>query len=130
ELAVIPQTSTISSHLPRAVGVAWSIARAKRLGAECAWPDDAVVCCSFGDASVNHSTAAGAINSACHAAYQGLPMPLRLVCEDNGLGISVPTPHDWVRRAYGNRPSLAYFAADGCDPSAAFDTACEAAAHV
>ncbi|AZQ39024.1 MFS transporter [Streptomyces cyaneochromogenes] len=130
ELAVIPQTSTIASHLPRAVGVAWSIARAKRLGAECAWPGDAVVCCSFGDASVNHSTAAGAINSACHAAYQGIPMPVLFVCEDNGLGISVPTPHDWVRRAYGNRPSLAYFAADGCDPAAAFDTACEAVAHV
>nr|WP_260859528.1 transketolase C-terminal domain-containing protein [Streptomyces cupreus] len=130
ELAVIPQTSTISSHLPRAVGVAWSIARAKRLGTECAWPGDAVVCCSFGDASVNHSTAAGAINSACHAAYQGLPMPILFVCEDNGLGISVPTPHDWVRRAYGNRPSLAYFAADGCDPQAAFDTACEAVDHV
>ncbi|MGW7406172.1 thiamine pyrophosphate-dependent enzyme [Streptomyces sp. NPDC054833] len=130
ELAVIPQTSTISSHLPRAVGVAWSIARAKRLGTECAWPDDAVVCCSFGDASANHSTAAGAINSACHAAYQGLPMPVLFVCEDNGLGISVPTPHDWVRRAYGNRPGLAYFAADGCDPSAAFDTAREAVAHV
>ncbi|MFI7412917.1 thiamine pyrophosphate-dependent enzyme [Streptomyces sp. NPDC049627] len=130
ELAVIPQTSTIASHLPRAVGVAWSIARAKRLGAECAWPGDAVVCCSFGDASVNHSTAAGAVNSTCHAAYRGLPMPVLFVCEDNGLGISVPTPHDWVRHAYGNRPGLAYFAADGCDPSAAFDTAREAVAHV
>ncbi len=130
ELAVIPQTSTIASHLPRAVGAAWSIARAKRLGTECAWPGDAVVCCSFGDASVNHSTAAGAINSACHAAYQGLPMPILFVCEDNGLGISVPTPHDWVRHAYGNRPGLAYFAADGCDPQAAFATAREAVAHV
>lgn len=130
ELAVVPQTSTISSHLPRAVGVAWSIARAKRLGAECAWPGDAVVCCSFGDASANHSTATGAINSACHTAYQGLPMPVLFVCEDNGLGISVPTPHDWVRQAYGSRPGLAYFAADGCDPSAAFATAYEAVAHV
>lgn len=130
ELAVIPQTSTIASHLPRAVGVAWSIARAKRLGTECAWPGDAVVCCSFGDASVNHSTAAGAINSACHAAYQGLPMPILFVCEDNGLGISVPTPHDWVRQAYSNRPSLTYFAADGCDPQAAFNTAYEAVTHV
>ncbi|GAA2492019.1 thiamine pyrophosphate-dependent enzyme [Streptomyces longisporus] len=130
ELAVIPQTSTIASHLPRAVGVAWSIARAKRLGTECAWPADAVVCCSFGDASVNHSTAAGAVNSACHAAYQGLPMPILFVCEDNGLGISVPTPPDWVRRAYGDRPALAYFAADGCDPQAAYDTAREAVAHV
>ena len=45
---------------------------------------------SFGDASANHSTAAGAINAAGYAAYQGLPVPLLFVCEDNGLGISVP----------------------------------------
>ena len=41
---------------------------------------------------MNHSTAVGAINTAMHAAYQGLPMPLLLVCEDNGIGISVKTP--------------------------------------
>ena len=44
------------------VGVAFSIARAKKLGVACAWPDDAITVCSFGDASVNHSTAVGAIN--------------------------------------------------------------------
>ena len=33
ELAIIPQTSTIASHLPRAVGVAFAIDRARRLGA-------------------------------------------------------------------------------------------------
>ena len=32
ELAVIPQTSTIASHLPRAVGVAFAIDRARKLG--------------------------------------------------------------------------------------------------
>ena len=32
DLHIIPQTSTIASHLPRAVGVAFSIARAKKLG--------------------------------------------------------------------------------------------------
>src|SRR5947209_8164937 len=57
ELAVIPQTSTIASHLPRAVGVAFAIERAKRLGVASAWPTDAVVVCSFGDASLNHATA-------------------------------------------------------------------------
>ena len=31
-LAVIPQTSTIASHLPRAVGVAFAIDRARKLG--------------------------------------------------------------------------------------------------
>ena len=59
DLAVIPQTSTIASHLPRAVGVAFAIDRARKLGVECAWPGDAVVVCSFGDASVNHADRAG-----------------------------------------------------------------------
>ncbi|AQA23260.1 dehydrogenase E1 component family protein [Rhodococcus sp. MTM3W5.2] len=92
DLAVIPQTSTIASHLPRAVGVAFAIGRARRLGVDSPWPADAVAVCSFGDASANHSTAVGAINAAALGAYQGLPVPLLLVCEDNGIGVSVPTP--------------------------------------
>jgi Transposase IS116/IS110/IS902 family len=40
--AVIPQISTIASHLPRAVGVAFAIERAKRLGVACAWPSSAM----------------------------------------------------------------------------------------
>src|SRR6266540_109204 len=129
-LAVIPQTSTIASHLPRAVGTAFAVERAKRTGVSCAWPADAVVVCSFGDASVNHSTATGAINAACHCAYQRLPMPLLLVCEENGLGISVRTPEGWVRSAYGNRPGLRYLAADGCDLADAYDAALQAVAWV
>ena len=97
DLNIIPQTSTIASHLPRAVGVAFSIARAKKLGVASPWPDDAVTVCSFGDASANHSTAVGAINTAVHAAYQGMPMPLLFVCEDNGIGISVKTPRGRCR---------------------------------
>ncbi|AEV76260.1 pyruvate/2-oxoglutarate dehydrogenase complex, dehydrogenase component beta subunit [Mycolicibacterium rhodesiae NBB3] len=128
DLHIIPQTSTIASHLPRAVGVAFSIARAKKLGVACAWPDDAIAVCSFGDASVNHSTAVGAINCALHASYQGVPMPLLFVCEDNGIGISVPTPRGWIEQTYGNRDGLAYFAADGSDLAATFDAAA-AAAH-
>ncbi|MBA2772656.1 MAG: MFS transporter, partial [Nocardioidaceae bacterium] len=69
-LAVIPQTSTIASHLPRAVGVAFSIHRARRLGVPCPWPSDAVTICSFGDASADHSTATGAINAAIQVGYQ------------------------------------------------------------
>ena len=86
-LAVIPQTSTIASHLPRAVGVAFAIDRARKLGVTLRWPGDAIAVTSFGDASANHSTATGAINTACQVAYQGLPMPVLFVCEDNGLGI-------------------------------------------
>src|SRR6516165_9788017 len=40
DLAVIPQTSTIASHLPRAVGVAFAIDRARKLGVTSRWPDD------------------------------------------------------------------------------------------
>lgn len=127
DLNIIPQTSTIASHLPRALGVAFSIARARKLDVTCAWPDDAVTVCSFGDASANHSTAVGAINAALHAAYQGLPMPLLFVCEDNGIGISTKTPRGWVARTYAHREGLEYFAADGCDVTDAFDTALAAA---
>lgn len=108
ELAVVPQTSTIASHLPRAVGLAFALGRARRLGVEPAFPADSVVVASLGDASVNHSTAAGAVNAAIQVAYRGLPLPLLLVVEDNGLGISTPTPAGWVEHALGSRPGLRY----------------------
>ena len=130
DLNIIPQTSTIASHLPRAVGVAFSIARAKKLRVECPWPSDALAVCSFGDASVNHSTAVGAINTAMHGAYQGLPIPLLFVCEDNGIGISVKTPNGWVARAYATRDGLEYFSADGSDLAGTFDTTAAAAEWV
>ena len=130
DLAIIPQTSTIASHLPRAVGVAFAIERAARLGVDCEWPLDAVTVCSFGDASANHSTAVGAINTATNLAYRGLPLALLLVCEDNGLGISVPTAPGWIAAAYGARVGLEYFAADGCDVVDAVDAADRAAQWV
>jgi 2-oxoisovalerate dehydrogenase E1 component len=113
--AIVPQTSTIAAQLPRAVGLAFALDRAARLGRRTEWPADAVVVCSFGDASANHSTTAGAINTAIQTAYQRVPLPLLFVCEDNRIGISVPTPPDWIRFAYGSRPGLPYFEADGCD---------------
>lgn len=112
---MIPQTSTIASHLPRAVGVAFSIRRAAKLGVDTPWPRDAVTVCSFGDASANHSTAVGAINTAVHAAYQGLPLPLLFVCEDNGIGISTRTPTGWIAANFAGRTGLEYFSADGSD---------------
>ena len=130
EIAVIPQTSTIASHLPRAVGVAFAIDRAKKLGVPSAWPAGAITIASFGDASANHSTAVGAVNSALWCRYAGLPMPLLLLCEDNGLGISVHTPTGWIANAYAHRPGLKYFAADGADPIAVLDAATAAAAYV
>jgi 2-oxoisovalerate dehydrogenase E1 component len=130
DLNIIPQTSTIASHLPRAVGVAFSIARARKLGVACPWPENAVAVCSFGDASVNHSTAVGAINAALHSAYQGVPMPLLFVCEDNGIGISVKSPRGWIAQTYGNCDGIRYFDADGWDLPATFDAAAAAASWV
>jgi 2-oxoisovalerate dehydrogenase E1 component len=127
DLAVIPQTSTIASHLPRAVGLAIALHRAHRLKVDCEWPPDAVVVCSFGDASANHSTAAGAINTALATAFRGLPVPILFVCEDNGFGISVPTPADWIEAAYGSRPGLRYLFADGSDPRSAWPVVQQAA---
>ncbi len=124
-LAVIPQTSTIASHLPRAVGVAFAIGRAAKLRVESVWPVDAVVVCSFGDASVNHATAQAGLNSAAHLAHQGLPLPLLFVCEDNGLGISVRSPQGWVESALRARQSLRYEAAPGDDPELVLETAQE-----
>ena len=130
DLAVIPQTSTIASHLPRALGVAFSIGRAAKLGVPCPWPRDAIVMASFGDASASHSTAVGAINAACRTAYQCLPVPLLFVCEDNGLGISVRTPYGWIAASHTGRPALRYFTADGSDPQACYAAAAAAAEHV
>ncbi len=130
DLAVIPQTSTIASHLPRAVGIAISIDRARKLGVGCIWPDDAIVVCTFGDASLNHATAQAALNTTAHAAHQHLPVPLLFVCEDNGLGISVPSPVGWVAEALSSRHDLRYESAEGDDPVAALQTARELATWV
>jgi 2-oxoisovalerate dehydrogenase E1 component len=130
DLAVIPQTSTIASHLPRAVGIAFAVERARELGVPSAWPPDAVVVCSFGDASLNHATARSALNAASHFAYRGEPLPLLLVCEDNGLGISVPTPEGWVEQALHGQPELAVERVDGDDPAGVLGTAQELAEWV
>jgi len=130
QLNVIPQTSTIASHLPRAVGLAFALPRAGRLRVATPWPADSIVLASVGDASVNHSTAAGAINTAAYCAYQGLPLPMLLVCEDNGIGISVRTPPGWVRATLANRPGLRYLHADGADPAEVYDAAADVAGYV
>ena len=108
-LAVIPQTSTIASHVPRAMGVGFAIERAQRIGVRPAWPADAIVVCSFGDASLNHSTALGALNAAEYTVHQGLRMPVLFCCEDNGFGISVRTPRDWVSEAWSKSATSALF---------------------
>ncbi len=128
-LNIPPQTSTIASHLPKAMGAAYAAGLARGLRkADTAIGPDGIVLCSFGDASANHSTAQGAINAACWTAFQAIPMPLLLVCEDNGIGISVPTPKGWIEAAFSARPGLTYLQADGRDMLDAWRGACEAVA--
>ena len=130
-LNIPPQTSTIASHLPKAVGAAYSVGMARRHRPEHAeLPKDSIVYCSFGDASANHSTAHGAFNTASWTAYQGVPLPLLFVCEDNGIGISVKTPKGWIAASFRDRPGMKYFHCDGLDIFETFRVSQEAARYV
>ncbi|MFC0002918.1 transketolase C-terminal domain-containing protein [Micromonospora siamensis] len=144
DLAVVPTTSTIASHLPRAVGMGLALERLRRLdgagrrggpagepaAARSPWPPDAIVVCSFGDASVNHASATAALNTAGWYDHTGLRIPVLFVCEDNGLGISVRSPKGWVATALRSKPGIRYFSADGTDPVGTYAVAAEAAAWV
>ncbi len=112
-LRVLPQTSTIASHLPKAAGFAFAVRQARRIGRMSDLGDDSIVCCSFGDASANHATALSGINAARYTVRRGGPAPILFLCEDNGIGISVETPRDWIRDSFDNLPHLKYFEADG-----------------
>ncbi len=113
ELFIPPQTSTIASHLPKAVGAAYSIGLNRRLKNEGVLKNDGVIICSFGDALVNHSTSQGAFNTAGWTAYQNVPLPIVFVCEDNGIGISTQTPGGWIEASMKDRPGIKYFACNG-----------------
>lgn len=112
-LWVPPQTSTIASHLPKAVGAAFALGRARRMGVDPRVPADSIVCCTFGDASANHASALTGISAARYASRRGNPMPILFVCEDNGIGISVETPRRWIRDTFGAFPHLRYVEAEG-----------------
>ena len=114
-LNIPPQTSTIASHLPKAVGAAFSISLSRKVEVAAQLKKDSVIFCNFGDASANHSTAQGAINAAAWAAYQSVPLPLVFVCEDNGIGISTTTPKGWIHANFSQRPGLHYIECDGLD---------------
>jgi 2-oxoisovalerate dehydrogenase E1 component len=128
-LWVLPQTSTIASHLPKAFGTAVAIEQARRIGHALPVPQDSIAICSFGDASSNHATAQTAFNAAQWTAYQKLPAPVLFVCEDNGIGISVKTPGGWVRNAFEHRDGLDYFYADGLDLAEGYENVARAIHH-
>ncbi|MBI2815174.1 MAG: MFS transporter [Opitutae bacterium] len=112
-LWIPPQTSTIASHLPKAYGLAYALRRARRLGIANGLSADSIVLCSFGDASANHATALTGINAARYAVRRGGDAPIVFLCEDNGIGISVETPANWIHDNFSRQPHLAYFEAGG-----------------
>ncbi|MCV3270522.1 thiamine pyrophosphate-dependent enzyme [Roseobacter sinensis] len=130
-LMIPPQTSTIASHLPKALGAAYSLGLARRQAPEHrALPEDGIAMVSFGDASVNHSTAQGTINAAGWTSVQGAALPLLMVCEDNGIGISTKTPPGWIKASLQHRPGLRYFEANALDLFETYAVASEAADYV
>ncbi len=91
-LAVIPQTSTIASHLPRAYGVAWAIGNAAAGGPVDAMADRRPCGVQLRRRLAEPLDGAGCDQLGRARCASRVALPLLLVCEDNGLGISVPTP--------------------------------------
>src|SRR5262249_58697638 len=67
-LAIPPQTSTIASHLPKAVGAAVALDRAARLRVGGEGPGDPVIVCTLRRASAKPPTATRPITTAAWAA--------------------------------------------------------------
>lgn len=127
DLWVLPQTSTIASHLPKALGTALAIESGRAQSAhDLPIPEDAIVLCSFGDGSLNHATAQTTLNASSWACHQGLKCPLVFVCEDNGWGISVSTPKDWVEQSVRYRKGIDYVSVDGLSLEAGYPVVKEA----
>ena len=121
-LWVPPQTSTIASHLPKAVGMAFALDRRRKLGLEPRLPEDSIVLCSFGDASASHATALAGINAARYAFRRGNRCPILFVCEDNRVGISVKKPRRWIADSFSGLSQLAYLAVRSNDMVEIWDT--------
>ena len=119
-------TSTIASHLPRATGVAFAIERrpqaraARRRGRP-----DAIVVCSFGDASANHASALAGVNT---AAVRRLPGAARAgAVRVRGQRHRDQRAHPArLDRGDARHPQVAYFTADGRDLAEVYDAACRA----
>ena len=106
ELAIIPQTSTIASHLPRAVGVAFAIESGPRwLGAESPWPDRRESSCCKASATrrLNHATAQVGADQRGASLRPSAPAAAAAAssARTTGFGISVRTA-----AAAGSPPAL------------------------
>jgi 2-oxoisovalerate dehydrogenase E1 component len=117
DLHLLPALSTPGGHLPRAAGLARALSRATTAP----WPDDAIVVASFGADGAGGPAATAALDLAGRSVRDGRPVPLLLVCADDGPDAT--GPDGWVATLLRGRPGVAYHEADGADLAAAFDVA-------
>ncbi|GIS36066.1 MAG: hypothetical protein Ct9H90mP7_0740 [Candidatus Neomarinimicrobiota bacterium] len=57
----------------------------------------------FWRCETNHATGMSAFNTASLIHQRG-PVPIVFICEDNGIGISVPTEQSWIEKNFSKRP--------------------------
>ena len=55
------------------------------------------------------------LNTASLVTYNGGHVPIVFICEDNGLGISVPTPTNWIENRFSNQVGMKYIQTNGLD---------------
>ena len=104
-LSIIPQTSTIGSHLPRAVGLALRPRpRPRRRASRLPGPRTPSWCAA--SATRRPTTRRPPVRSTPprYLAHRGIPCPVLFVCEDNGIGISTRSPGGWPAAALAAPP--------------------------
>jgi 2-oxoisovalerate dehydrogenase E1 component len=113
-LMIPPQTSTIASHLPKAVGAAYSIGRPAGTGPNmrsCPMMPSSIAALAMPAPTIPPRRA----RSTPRNGPATSPSRCRCcsVCEDNGIGISTKTPTGWIAATFAQRPGLKYFTPTG-----------------
>ena len=130
ELAVIPMTSTIASHLPRAVGMALAIDRAARLGVPSPWRTTRSS--SARSATPRSTTRPRRRRSTRRRRSRTRVSRCRCssCARTTGSGSACPTPAGWVESALTAREQIRYEIAYGHDPAEVLGVARELAEWV
>jgi 2-oxoisovalerate dehydrogenase E1 component len=110
---VIPQTSTIASQIPKAVGLAVALEQAKALKIRGVFPEDSIIVCSFGDGSFNHGSAQEAFNMVEWLKFKRMSVPLLMICENNGVSISTKNPPGYIEAMMSHRLGFHYLKVNG-----------------
>lgn len=107
-------TSTLSSHVPPAVGRSLGSMLAKQIGASSVLSPSSIGFVSVGDGSVNHSHFLSAVNLAEYARYNNFKCPLVFAVSDNGYSISLKGKN-WLQREFIQKLRMPLLIADGND---------------